>query len=85
MGDYEYDERPCPRCQHEPTHSRACSQIGCDDGEIDMYEFDGPLWYSPGETEPCRECRGTGIEWWCPECCWSNALIPVNDYQGKQA
>lgn len=33
-----------------------------------MAEYDDPLWYSEGETEPCPECRGTGIEKWCPAC-----------------
>lgn len=68
MDDYDYDDRPCPSCGHEPTHRREYGSIGCEDGWIDMYEFDDPLWYSPGEYEQCRECMGRGFHWWCPEC-----------------
>jgi hypothetical protein len=67
MDDYELDDTVCPRCGHEPTHSRRCINIGCDDGWIDMHN-DDPLWYDPSETERCEECHGTGIERWCPAC-----------------
>lgn len=71
MDDYEFDERPCPACGHEPTHSRRCDEHGCDDGLIDLYEIDeDPLWYSPGDTEVCSACAGTGHQHWCPKCGW---------------
>lgn len=67
--DYEidYDEH-CPKCNRTPVHWRHCNQIGCDDGYIDMHEYDDPLWWDPGEYEICDECNGTGIEKWCPGC-----------------
>ena len=62
------DDEACPKCGHSPTHYRRCSQIGCEDGYIDMHEYDDPLWYDEGEEEMCDECHGTGIECWCPSC-----------------
>ena len=66
--DYELDDEACPKCGHSPTHSRRCAQMGCEDGYIDMHEYDDPLWYDEGEEEMCRECYGTGVEKWCPSC-----------------
>lgn len=66
--DYEYDDEACPECGAYPTHSRDCDAIGCDDGEIDLYEYDDPINFDPGDTEPCRECFGTGVLHWCPKC-----------------
>lgn len=77
MHDYEYDDRPCPQCGHEPTHTRPCDVIGCDDGLIDLYEYDDPIFFSPGDTEGCIECAGTGYQHWCPSCGWSNARYYV--------
>lgn len=69
MGDYEVDhDESCPKCGHCPIHWRDCAVIGCDDGFIDMHEYDDPIFFDPGETEPCQECKGTGIERWCPGC-----------------
>lgn len=66
---YEIDtDTSCPKCSHSPIHYRNCEQVGCDDGWIDMYEYDDPLLFDPGESEPCSECRATGIEQWCPGC-----------------
>ena len=59
---------PCPKCGHYPTRRRLCDAIGCEDGWIDMYEHDDPLWYDPGDLESCHECNGFGNLWWCPEC-----------------
>lgn len=72
-NDYEFDDGPCPSCGKEALRYRHCDQIGCDDGEIDMYEFDDPLWYSPGDTERCQDCGGTGIQRWCSACGWDNS------------
>lgn len=68
MSDYQQDyETRCPHCGHSPTHWRECQELGCNEGQIDVFDED-PLWYSPGETETCTACYGTGIEQWCPKC-----------------
>lgn len=62
---YDYDN-PCPKCGHEPTHYRDCSELGCEDGAIDESEEDFCL---PGTVlVSCETCHGTGIEQWCPKC-----------------
>lgn len=67
--EYETDyDNPCPHCGHDEIRWRHCEVVGCDDGWIDMHEYDDPLWFDEGETEICPECRGTGIEQWCPKC-----------------
>lgn len=63
----EYDTT-CPKCGHSPIRSCRCQAMGCDDGWIDMHEYDDPLWYDEGEEEMCEECSGTGVERWCPKC-----------------
>jgi hypothetical protein len=68
MDDYEFDDQECPKCGHQPTHARRCDVIGCDDGWIDMHEYDDPLMFDEGETEMCEECHGTGWQRWCPGC-----------------
>lgn len=32
---------------------------GCDDGRIDLHEFDS-TYFDPGDTEECDVCRGAG-------------------------
>jgi len=66
--DIEFDDDSCPKCGHYPTYSRRCHVLGCDDGNIDLHEYDDPLFFDPGETEMCTECWGTGWERWCPKC-----------------
>ncbi len=68
MDDYLDSEEECPSCGHYPTRWRDCANYCCEDGWIDMHEYDDPLWYDPGDVERCEECRGTGIEKWCPKC-----------------
>lgn len=68
MDDYEFDDEACPKCGTYPTHARRCHVIGCEDGYIDLHEYDDPLFFDEGETEICRECWGTGWERWCPKC-----------------
>jgi len=68
MDDYEFDDESCPKCGHSPTHARRCHVIGCEDGYIDLHEYDDPIFFDEGETEMCRECWGTGWEHWCPSC-----------------
>lgn len=65
--DYEICEEPCVICGGE-TRQRMCGAIGCDDGYVDMYEYDDPLWYDPGDYEVCSECHGYGNLWWCVKC-----------------
>lgn len=68
MDDYdvEYDGR-CPKCGHSPLHSRTCTNW-CDKGYKDESE-DDPINFMPGEAfTECEECRGTGLERWCPGC-----------------
>lgn len=66
--DYEiHDDVSCPKCGHDRLHSRDCTNW-CDEGYIDENE-DDPINFRPGESlRRCPECRGTGIEWWCPSC-----------------
>lgn len=68
MDDYDVDyDGTCPYCNHSPIHSRSCINF-CDDGFIDEHE-DDPINFMPGESvRRCRECRGTGVEIWCPKC-----------------
>ena len=68
MEDYEIDyETACPKCGHDKIHYRSCTNFSCNDGYIDLYDED-PLWYRKGETKKCPECKGTGVEIWCPNC-----------------
>jgi len=67
--DYEVDyEVNCPYCGHTPLHNRFCANLFCDEGFIDESE-DDPINFTPGELViPCPDCKGTGVEWWCPKC-----------------
>jgi rubredoxin len=69
MEDYDIDnEVHCPKCGHSPLHNRFCTNFFCEDGYIDESE-DDPINFMPGESErACPECKGTGVEWWCPKC-----------------
>lgn len=66
--DYDIEDNgSCPKCGHRPLHSRDCNN-GCEDGFFDESD-DDPINFMPGESDrPCDECRGTGIERWCPSC-----------------
>lgn len=68
MDDYEdVYETHCPKCNHSPIRQRDCSGW-CDDGYLDEHD-DDPINYGPGESlVRCPECKGTGIERWCPNC-----------------
>ena len=66
--DYEFDlSVACPECGHEPTHWRRCTNAGCNDGYIDLFDGD-PLWHDLTSTAVCEECNGAGVERWCPSC-----------------
>ncbi len=65
--DVEIADTDCPRCGHFALRCD-CYGVGCEDGQIDGYEYDDPLWFSPGETFPCSTCDGFGYFHWCPAC-----------------
>jgi len=65
----------CPKCGNQMVWQR-CQVPGCDDGYINMHDYDDPLWYDDGEYEPCNECRGFGSVTWCQKCGHC-----VNDHQ----
>lgn len=61
------DDEPvdyCPICGAEMEWEE-CHAVGCEDGWYDGYEFDDPLWFSPGEMVRCEECGGKGGYWVC--------------------
>lgn len=65
MSEYEIDDLECPKCGCN-THSRDCNELGCEDGYHDESEED---YCEPGTIMvKCHECKGTGIERWCPKC-----------------
>lgn len=67
MSEYEQDyDRECPHCNHSPLHYRDCAELMCEHGAIDVSDED---YLEPGSSyEVCSECKGTGVEWWCPKC-----------------
>ena len=68
MSDYEIDyDRTCPNCEGDRIHYRECINFHCVDGRHLLFDED-PLYYMPGETKICEDCRGTGVEMWCPNC-----------------
>lgn len=66
--EWEYDEFACPKCGASPTRIMSCPEIGCDDGWIDLYEYDDPMLFDEGDEEMCGTCHGTGRLRWCGEC-----------------
>ena len=66
--DYEIDtDLYCCKCNHSPLNYRSCSGI-CEDGYTDESDEDA-INFLPGDLlVMCPECRGTGVEWWCPSC-----------------
>jgi hypothetical protein len=50
-----------------PCDWEDCTNCG-GEGHHDAYEID-PLWYDPGDTEPCDQCDGKGGWWLCLERC----------------
>lgn len=77
--DYEIDdEGTCPHCGHSPVHYRDCTNF-CEEGFFDAADED-PINYYPGEAyERCPECRGTGIETWCPNCGQNLSAIKIHE------
>lgn len=66
MEDFEENyEDACPKCGHSPIRYRDCLNL-CEDGWFDESEENYCL---PGtDMIPCNDCRGTGMETWCPAC-----------------
>jgi len=60
--DVELVEGSCPKCGGEVLR-HDCTQIGCDDGFIDMHEYDDPLLFDEGEEEACNECHGSRLSY----------------------
>lgn len=68
MEDYEIDsEVHCCKCGHSPLHYRDCSEFECNDGYKEEF-FDDIEIEGMGDMIKCQECKGTGVEWWCPNC-----------------
>ncbi len=60
---YQDEAECCPVCGAE-LEWIDCPDCG-GDGEIDCYG-DDPLWYGPGDTKRCSECKGVGGWLECP-------------------
>lgn len=72
MNDFddgiEIHDAACPNCGAEHTYRRRCSRLGCEDGWVDMHEYDDPLLFDEGEEEVCSDCMGHGCHIWCRKC-----------------
>ena len=64
-----YEDEPsgpfCPDCGADLDWEE-CDQCG-GDGYLDWERLqeEDPLWFQPGDTEPCTECDGKGGWWLC--------------------
>lgn len=77
--DIRISEEPCPNCGENMNWQR-CTELYCEDGLIDLYEAESdPLWYSPGDTEVCWECKGRGFTEWCPHCGYDATAVEVRE------
>lgn len=58
----------CPECDWE-LEWEDCDMCG-GEGEFDWetLQDEDPLWYQPGDTEPCSQCSGAGGWYSCPQC-----------------
>jgi DnaJ-class molecular chaperone len=83
-GEFEIDsEATCPKCQHEGVHYRDCTNF-CEDGFHDESD-DDPINFMPGESlEKCAECKGTGVEVWCPKCGANLSGIKLHEDEDDQ-
>jgi len=86
--DVELVEGSCPKCGGEVLR-HDCTQIGCDDGFIDMHEYDDPLLFDEGEEEACNECHGRGYLMWCKVCgsdlLWKGKkIMPILEQEWKE-
>lgn len=48
------------------------------EGGFDGEEED-PLWFEPGEIDPCNECRGQGHYWFCGNKKCERTIVDVPD------
>jgi DnaJ-class molecular chaperone len=63
IGGDQYEGGPyCKHCEQE-LDWEDCDACG-GEGEYDAYEED-PLWFDPGDTEPCQQCGGAGGWYYC--------------------
>ena len=74
VGGDQYEGGPyCEHCEQE------LEWVECDpcggEGEYDAYEED-PLWFDPGDTEPCHQCGGAGGWHWCANTQCSSKRCP---------
>ena len=68
MEDYEIDcEVECCNCGHSPLYYRDCVEFGCNDGYEEIFLDDLEI-EGMADLVKCNECKGTGVEWWCPSC-----------------
>lgn len=82
--EWEYDEYECPKCGAYPTRMMGCPEIGCDDGYIDMHEFDDPMLFDEGDYEMCQTCHGTGWLRWCGKCGYELTLKDIREANGEE-
>jgi hypothetical protein len=70
MENWDDGPRCCPHCD-EPMDWVDYDLCG-GEGEFDWERLqeEDPLWYQPGDTEPCEQCSGVGGWEWCsnPRC-----------------
>ena len=83
MNDWEFDEYQCPKCGAYPTRFKRCDVIGCDDGWIDMHEYDDPMFFDEGDVEMCQECHGTGWLRWCGKCGYDLTLVDMRAQEAE--
>lgn len=68
IDDYDIEDATCPKCGHSPLHSRSCTNW-CDEGYHDEYDEDPINCPEEGVSfYECDDCKGTGVEVWCPAC-----------------
>jgi DnaJ-class molecular chaperone len=63
--DEDWTPTDCPQCGASAKHYDCWNCGG--EGFHEVYELD-PMWYEPGETEPCETCNGDGSWIFCPTC-----------------
>lgn len=81
--EWEYDEYQCPKCGAYPTRFMRCPEIGCDDGLVDMHEYDDPMLFDEGDYERCQSCKGTGWLRWCGKCGYDLTLKDLREQEAQ--
>ena len=80
MSDWEYADKPCPKCGTD-MHRQDCPECG-GEGDFDAHDED-PLYYDPGDRIPCDNCHGHGVFVWCPKCQWNDMDQCFDTEDGK--